>query len=177
VDTIIGIDPGNRGGVVVLRNQDTSEQVGIEKPEGWHIERVFRLERGEIAISEFFGEYRDFEAGTVAYLENVHGWGEGRSFAFGRYYGFVRGCLYCCGMRSERGSLIDVTPQTWMKEMGVPKQKEIGKAKHRQAMRELAASMQDEVETTNWNSAAILIALYGLRRETGRGLLGEPVRA
>jgi hypothetical protein len=162
VGTIFGIDPGNNGGVIAM----------YERRDGWYLVRSFKLARGETDIVQFFREETDAGSGDcLAYLEKVHGWGEGRSFNFGMYYGFVRGVL-----RAMEVPIIDVTPQKWMKDMGVPPQKG-QKAAHRLAMRELAQSLQNEVTATNWNAAAILIALYGLRQETGRGLLDDPVRA
>lgn len=158
--TIFGIDPGNNGGIVQLTKWDLSHE--------WRLEHVFRLSRGEDAIVEFLKTLSYGFHDVRVYLEQVHGWGEGRSFNFGKYYGFVRGV---CKSVFDVDSLVDVTPQRWMKEMGVPPQKG-QKAAHRQAIRALAGSLQDEVTATNWNAAAILIALYGLRQETGRGLRG-----
>lgn len=154
--TLFGIDPGNNGGIIAMGKMDGE----------WDLARSFKLGLGEEPIAAFFRPYASNAPEHVAYLEKVHGWGEGRSFNFGMYYGFVRGVLRAHGIR-----IVDVTPQTWMKEMGVPPQKG-QKAAHRQAMRELAASIQSEVSSTNWNAAAILIAFYGLRQEGGiyRGL-------
>jgi hypothetical protein len=140
---LIGVDPGNNGGAVVLgRTHD-----------GWTVVRSFKLGRGEEAIAEFAKTY----SGVRAFLEKVHGWGEGRSFAFGRYYGFVRGALVTAGC-----PIVDVEPIKWMRGMGVPPQAG-KKAEHRQAMRLLAGQVQDEVEATNWNAAALLIAYWGAR--------------
>lgn len=155
---ILGIDPGNNGGMVQLTRWDESHD--------WSVEHVFKLERGEKEIARFVRTVTEVTLHSVAYLEKVHGWGEGRSFNFGKYYGFVRGVLVALEV-----PIVDVTPQAWMKEMAVPPQKG-QKAAHRQAMRELAGSIQAEVSSTNWNAAAILIAFYGLRQQGGtyRGL-------
>jgi hypothetical protein len=156
----MGIDPGNNGAAVTLAKRSGK----------WWLDRVFRLSSGELAISNFITQYTpDYRGLKACYLEQVHGWGEARSFNFGMYYGFVRGSLYTRDVTEENGRLINVTPLKWMKEMGVPPQKG-QKALHRQAMRELAGELQNEVEATNWNAAAILIALYGLRQEEGVGL-------
>lgn len=157
-DRIIGIDPGNGGGIVVID----------ETGEGWAIERVFKLSKGEVAIADFLAQYGSHRA--VAYLERVYGFGEGRSFNFGRYYGFVRGVLYALGLRAECDTLKDVQPNVWMPGMGLPKQKDVGKVEHRKAIKRLAEESQSDVTATDWNAAAILIALYGLRCETGKGL-------
>lgn len=155
---ILGIDPGNNGGMVQLTKWDDAHH--------WAVDHVFKLERGEQEIAKFVRAVTDHTLRSVAYLEKVHGWGEGRSFNFGKYYGFVRGVLVALEV-----PIVDVTPQTWMKDMGVPPQKG-QKAAHRQAMRELAGSIQSEVSSTNWNSAAILIAMWGLKQQGGiyRGL-------
>lgn len=161
VRTIIGIDPGNNGAIVVL-----------ERGRGatWGLKRVFRLSSGERPIATFLQTHTGphlLDGQVICYLEKVHGWGEARSFNFGMFYGFVRGVLYACGLGSEAGTIVDVTPQRWMKEMGVPPQKG-QKAQHRQAMRALAEGLQNEVSATNWNAAAILISLYGLKQEGGQ---------
>lgn len=155
VKLILGIDPGNNGGIIALRQNLVTEE--------WGVERSFRLERGEDCIVDFFSALA-YPGPYVAYLEKVHGWGEGRSFNFGMYYGFVRGVLKMRGV-----PIVDVTPQKWMGEMGVPPQRG-EKALHRQAMREMAGAIQGEVTATNWNAAALLIAFYGLRCETPQGL-------
>lgn len=153
---IIGIDPGNSGAIVILRKLN-----GV-----WTLTRCFRLSSGEQAIAAFLrteammGSFGP----TICYLEKVWGWGEGRSFNFGMFYGFVRGVLYSCGLTTENGYLVDVIPQKWMKEMGVVPQKG-EKAKHRQNMRQLAGEIQNEIKPTNWNAAGILIAYYGLKME------------
>lgn len=139
-----------------------------EGVDGWVIERVFKLSRGEVAIADFLAQYNSH--GAVAYLERVYGFGEGRSFNFGRYYGFVRGVLYSLGLRAECDTLKDVQPNVWMPDMGLPKQKEVGKVEHRKAIKRLAEESQADVTATDWNAAAILIALYGLKHETGQGL-------
>lgn len=156
---ILGIDPGNNGGMVLL----------AKARRGWGIERVFKLARGEDAITRFMTAIGGNEPNAptmTAYLEQVHGWGEGRSFNFGMYYGFVRGCLKSSGMTELDGTLVNVTPQKWMPAMGVPPKKGEG-AMHRMAMRDLAEGIQDEVTSTNWNAAAILIAFYGLKQVGG----------
>jgi len=156
---ILGIDPGNNGGMVLL---------GRERA-GWGILRVFKLSRGEDAIARFVRDTavnQPNAATTTAYLEQVHGWGEGRSFNFGMYYGFVRGVLKSHGMTELDGTLVNVTPQKWMPEMGVPPQKG-EKALHRLAMRRLAEDVQDEIMATNWNAASLLIAFWGLKQEGG----------
>lgn len=146
--SILGIDPGNNGGMVLL----------VERSSGWSLDKCFKLERGERAICEFMKQH--VTSGTAVYLEKVHGWGEARSFNFGKYYGFVRGCAM---MRTENVS--DVPPRVWMPEMGVEGKSQT--KEKRQSMRLLAGQVQGEVEPTNWNAAAILIALFGLRQEGG----------
>lgn len=150
---ILGIDPGNNGGIVQLTKWD--------RYHAFRIEHMFKLERGEDEIVNFLRLLGDTCLEVKVYLEKVHGWGEGRSFNFGMYYGFVRGV---CKSMFGNDCIVDVTPQRWMKDMGVPPQKG-QKAAHRQAIRELAGKVQDEVTPTNWNSAAILIGYWGLAQQ------------
>lgn len=155
METIIGIDPGNNGAMVTLRWTNG----------GWELDRCFRLEHGEDAIVAFMRDQLVIDPGeTVAYIERVIGFGGGIGLKLRENYGFLRGVL------KMRGGIqvIEVLPKKWMDQMGV-----VGKsqtAEKRQSMRALAGQAQDVVEPTNWNAAAILIALYGLRMETGKGL-------
>lgn len=150
VTRILGIDPGNSGGMVLL----------VERNRGWYLDRCFKLGRGEEATVAFVKDC--VTADTRVYMELVFGFAEGRSMKFGKYYGFVRGCVK---MRST--DVVDVVPVKWMKAMDVPSKTKIGRKAHRQAMRSLAESLQSTVGVTDWNAAAILIALWGLRQEGG----------
>lgn len=147
---ILGIDPGNSGGMVLL----------VERSTGWSLDKCFKLAHGEEQTVGFVEEYVTAE--TLVYMELVFGFGAGRSFKFGRYYGFVRGCV-----KMRHAEVVDVVPLKWMSAMGVPSKTKIGHKAHRQAMRGLAERAQSAVGVTDWNAAAILIALYGLRQEGG----------
>jgi hypothetical protein len=162
---ILGIDPGNNGAITLW--QDWSCYPGNPlntRPGGpWWLDYLFRLEYGEDEIVRFFRDYLPADYQYTAYLEKVHGWGEGRSFNFGKYYGFVRGCVLMRGI-----PIVDVLPQTWMAAMEVPKQRG-EKARHRQDMRRLADEMLARrripgVKAANWSAAALLIGEYGIRQ-------------
>lgn len=150
--SILGIDPGNNGGLVVMNHR------GGE----WHLDKCFKLEHGEAATIKFLTELAWEFDDTAAYLEKVGGWGVARSFNFGKYYGFVRGAMMMRGI-----PIVDVLPQTWMSAMGVTGKSQT--KEKRQSMRKLAAELQNDVEATNWNAAAILIAFYGIREEQRKG--------
>jgi hypothetical protein len=137
----------------------------------WLLERCFRLEHGEDAIVDFLrNQLVLVPDDTTAYIERVTGFGGGIGLKLRENYGFLRGVLKMRGIH-----VTDVRPQVWMAEMGVEGKSQT--AEKRQSMRRLAAGVQDAVETTNWNAAGILIAYYALGQETGRGLLGDSVRA
>lgn len=155
VKLILGIDPGNNGAIVAMRQN-------LIDPLVWTIERVFRLERGEDSIADFFRDIK-YPGPYVAYMEKVTGFGGGIGLKLRENYGFLRGSIKA----RQDMRLVDVRPQEWMKAMGVSVLKG---ALHRQDMRRLAEEVQNEITPTNWNAAAILIAHYGLRLETGRGL-------
>lgn len=152
MSSIIGVDPGNNGGLVVMSHR------GGE----WRLDRCFKLEHGEDAIVRFLRDMVVDLDWTTAYLEKVGGWGVARSFNFGKYYGFIRGALMMRGV-----PVIDVLPQAWMKIMGVTGKSQT--KQKRESMRTLAAGLQNDVEATNWNAAAILIAHYGIREEQRKG--------
>lgn len=154
---VLGIDPGNSGGAVVMAKTDW----------GWKLIRCFKLAKGEEAIAAFIREQAESGLGVACYLEKVHGWGEGRSFAFGKYYGFVRGCLAYAGI-----PINDVLPVKWMRDMGVPPMKG-NRPAHRVAMRDVARGFQQEVEATDWNAAAILIAGWGVNHHAAQEAFRE----
>lgn len=148
-EVILGIDPGNNGAIIQL------EWRGGD----WHLDRSFRLERGESAIAHFFHEELAFAHGqATAYLEKVTGFGGGIGLKLRENYGFLRGCLMMRGVQ-----IVDVRPQQWMAFMGVEGKSQT--AQKRQSMRSLAAELQGDIEPTNWNAAAILLAYYGLRQQ------------
>lgn len=164
MDTVIGIDPGANGAIVVLRGNAV----------GWIIERCFRIGRGEDAIADLFRNQLVLAPDeTVAYIERVTGFGGGIGLKLRENYGFLRGVLKMRGIH-----VVDVTPQRWMAAMGVEGKSQT--KEKRQSMRMLASQVQDDVESTNWNAAAILIGHYGIRTEregesadrvgTGQGL-------
>lgn len=146
--TIFGIDPGNNGAAVVLKRWEDS----------WDLTRCFRLGNGEAAIAQFVKqEVGNCSTPPECYLERVTGFGGGIGLKLRENYGFLRGVLTANGVRIH-----DVQPQAWMKAMGVEGKSQT--AEKRQSMRALAAEIQDDVEATNWNAAAVLIAFYGAKQ-------------
>lgn len=147
--SIFGIDPGNNGAIILLNHR------GGE----WHLDRCFRIGSGEEAIAKFIRDEAAFEPGEAeAYLEKVTGFGGGIGLKLRENYGFLRGCLTMRGV-----PINDVRPQVWMEWMGVEGKSQT--AAKRQSMRLLASRLQDDVEPTNWNAAAVLIGYYGLQQQ------------
>lgn len=126
----IGIDPGKSGGIAIL-----DEASGIEC----------------IPMPEFdFDLYDVLEALPAlprvhAVLEKVHAMpkqGVTSSFNFGVEYGRVRMALCAAGIGFE-----EVTPQKWMKELGIPpKKKQETKGQYKNRLRDTAQKMFPKLE-------------------------------
>lgn len=147
MDTIFGVDPGNNGAIIQLNRRGGD----------WHLDRCFRLEHGEDAIARFVHDEVICEPLTPVYIERVTGFGGGIGLKLRENFGFLKGCFKMRGL-----SVTEVLPQRWMAQMGVQGKSQT--AEKRQSMRALAAELQDDVQATNWNSAAILIAFYGTKQ-------------
>jgi hypothetical protein len=131
---------------------------------------------------------------VYAVIEKVHSMpsqGVSSSFTFGKNYGFLRGCLTAAGIPFE-----EVTPQVWMKALGVPprrvgkKQKakkkgkwvvqEIGgESKAEYKLRLLSIAQQKFPQLPLWREPrskgkqlavcdALLIAYYSQQKYAGR---------
>lgn len=134
---IMGVDPGQSGGVAVLTHH------GVEA-------------YGFTTMTEFdiLNCVRALAKGAdVCYLELVHSMpaqGVASSFKFGKNYGFLRACLMGAAI-----PVIDVSPQKWQKALGclTKGDKNVTKAK--------AQQLYPEAKITHAIADAILIARYG----------------
>lgn len=108
----IGVDPGNSGGIVVIRNgkMDRSYQSFTD-----HSLWDFMKSLGKDACKS---------GGAFATLEKVSGYvgGAGNTgasmFSFGRSYGALRMALIAAGIPFE-----EIVPGVWQKALGIPKRK------------------------------------------------------
>jgi crossover junction endodeoxyribonuclease RuvC len=140
---IIGIDPGQSGGIAIIFDNGNIEA-----------DKMPETERDVFALLE-----PSFEP-HVVFLESVHsmpGQGISSTFKFGRGYGFLRGVI-----TALKYPLHDVTPQRWQKALGCLSggNKNITKQK--------AQQLYPQLKITHATADAILIATYGKMFADGR---------
>lgn len=157
--TIIGIDPGAKGGIATLFSDDPDpivqpysdmnlrDRLRTETDDGWDTNNI------------------------IVYVEAVHAMkndGKGKAFAFGRNYGKILGILFCYIPEEQ---IKFVHPQTWKKEFGLinskldKKQKKlisIAKAKELFPDTNLLPTHRCKKESDGM-AEALLIAEYGRR--------------
>lgn len=142
---VIGIDPGQSGGIVLL----TSDWILPHKmPE---------TERDIVDLLE------ETKPPRFAFIELVHSMprqGVASSFKFGRGYGFLRGVLSALSIPFE-----DVTPQKWQKEMRCLTKGD------KNVSRAAAQRLWPEIRWTHALADAALIAEYGRRHLAATGRL------
>lgn len=141
---VIGIDPGQSGGIVLLSDS-------------WILpHKMPETERDIVDLLE------ETKPPRFAFIELVHSMprqGVASSFKFGRGYGFLRGVLSALSIPFE-----DVTPQKWQKELRCLTKGD------KNVSRAAAQRLWPEIRWTHATADAALIAEYGRRRlaETGR---------
>lgn len=149
---ILGIDPGQSGGMVLLLT------------DGSIVDRLAFANKTEHDIRETFMEYIEL-ADLRAYIETVHsmpGQGVASTFKFGRNFGFLIGMLTAMAIPYEL-----VTPQKWQKAMGIPpRSKNASKGDHKRNLKSAAQRLWPRAKWTLAICDAALIAEYG--RTLGR---------
>lgn len=135
---VIGIDPGQSGGIALARG-----------------EGCWKLPETEKDIYDLLYSLREPNRGCDVWLEKVHSMprqGVASSFKFGQNYGFLRGVVTALGFR-----LFEVTPQKWQKAMGCLTRgdKNVSKA--------AAQRLFPSLKITHATADALLIAEYGRR--------------
>ena len=101
---MIGIDPGQSGGMVVIDG------------EGGVLDAVAFATMTEHDIAETLAEWGEWPCGGVATIEAVHSMpkqGVASTFKFGKSYGFLLGLLTALKI-----PYVMVTPRQWQKELG-----------------------------------------------------------
>jgi len=142
--TICGIDPGKSGAIAVIDGSGVVVETFVDSSIGNTIKDVLTG--------------RD---GVYVYLEKVHSFpnqGVSSSFAFGRAFGEIIGCLDALEIPYEF-----VSPQKWQKGLGLPKKKD-GATEHKRALKILAQQRFPKQKPTLKTADALLIADYGRKR-------------
>lgn len=99
-----------------------------------------------------------YNEGIVCYLEEVHSspqMGVTSSFTFGRGYGLLRGIIQTLGIK-----LIDVTPQKWMKAIGVT-----GKKANPDGIYQFVQQTYPNIKCNKSQSDALAILHYAIQQE------------
>ena len=145
-EVIIGIDPGQSGGIAFL----------------WEggVQRACKMPETESDVTDLFDLSISEEVAAFAFLEFVHSMpkqGVSSSFKFGRNYGFLRGLLTALKIPFE-----DVTPQKWQKALGCMSRgdKNVTKQKAQQLFPNVG-------KITHATADCLLIAEFGRRKRTG----------
>lgn len=145
---IVGIDPGQAGGIAVI-DMDNGKLIEVTPmPQTIH------------DMSDFIERHKD---ACCAYLEKVHSMpkqGVASSFKFGQNYGYVQMAVACHKIRC-----IDVTPQMWQQTLSITSKKNESKTQHKNRMKGLAQKLFPTERITLKTSDALLIAYYGYLKE------------
>lgn len=139
---ILGIDPGQNGGIAVIVDGELIECVAMPITEH--------------DIGLFFEKHKDAK---VAFLEQVHSMpkqGVASTFKFGRNYGFLRGLLV-----ANKIVFLDVTPNEWQKTLRINAIRNESKVQHKNRLKGLAQQMFPKHKFTLKTADAALIAWYG----------------
>lgn len=158
---VVGIDPGQSGGIASLIEQErdcvflSAVPMGAtEKDTSDHLWQLY-------VDSAAYG-------GIFAFIEKVHSMpkqGVASSFKFGMGYGFLRGCLVTIGIPFD-----DVTPQRWQKSMDCMTRGDKNVSKRR------AQNLFPGLKITHALADALLLAEFGRRARLGvqAGALFQP---
>lgn len=149
--SILGIDPGASGAIVVLYDPLTVEAIKLDNTERDIRDFLVFHTASSHTIKPFCSVH--------AYIERVHAWpeqGVSSTFKFGVNYGFLRGCLIALEIPFE-----EVTPHKWQAAMGCLSggKKNVTKAR--------AQQLFPQMKITHAIADALLIAEYGRRLKSG----------
>ena len=149
-DSIIGIDPGQSGGIATLDN-GLLESFPMPSTEG----DIIGLLR-QVAM----------KPSAVVYLEDLvkyagHPQASSHAIVYGRNFGFVLGGLQMLGARVEL-----VKPQTWQKHLGLGNSKGCKtRSAWKNKCKALAQRLFPQQRITLKTADALLILEYGLKQQ------------
>jgi hypothetical protein len=148
----LGIDPGIKGGLAVVHER------------GYVLE-LTKMPQTERDVWEWVSMASHIS--SYAMIENVHSMPEQGivgAFTFGRGYGGLRMGLIAAGIPFE-----EITPQSWVKGIGITKRnsKTESKTVWKNRLKARAQQLFPGIKITLFTSDAILIAEYCRRRHLG----------
>lgn len=145
---IIGIDPGENGGVVWLDGDGT----------------LLRCEKMPATPQDILTALDSYKAdGVVCFIEKV-GYGmPGQSSkataTFARHCGHLEMALLAKGI-----STVEVTPAKWQKYFNLQGKKGESKMSHKNRIKAWAQQRYPSAKVTLWSADALAIATYGLEQ-------------
>lgn len=153
---IVGIDPGNNGGIAVCNSDGTF--VSVHKIPTTPYKKKRRIDEEQL-VSIF--KSMDSDEKHVVYLEQVASMaGQGRVsiFTFGDGYGLLRGIIRTLGWEIRQ-----VRPQVWQKELGLTKKdKSETDTVHKNRIKTFVAELFPEIKITLAKADALAIMHYGM---------------
>ena len=153
----IGIDPGQSGGIAILRWSVTRKTPTIH--------RLLKMPATEHDIFEVFNT--EAVGASTTSIEAVHAMpqqGVSSTFKFGHGYGFLRGCLISCGI-----SFQEVQPRAWQKALGISSRKETeSQTQFKNRLKGFAQQRFPSEHITLATCDALLIALYTCLQTEGK---------
>lgn len=149
----LGIDPGQAGGICLIRYD------GITTLE------IIKMPYTERDVWTWIGSYSNAK-GIIAVIEKVHampGNGVSSMFKFGMGYGGLRMALIAASIPFG-----EVTPQKWMKEFGITRKPTETKSEFKQRLKSKAQSLfpQENSSITLSTCDALLISEYCRRKHS-----------
>lgn len=153
MNTIIAIDPGKNGGIVL---RDGNGEAAYKMPETCK-------DLSELICEIWEGAKLNKNA-IVCYMEKVgtmaHD-GHMQAFSFGKNIGHLEQCLIDYGIRT-----IEVTPQKWQKALALGSSKNhSSKAAWKNHLKAMAQRLFPQTKVTLWNADALLISEYAWQQE------------
>lgn len=152
--TIVGIDPGEKGGIAVVHEKTDSLITTFKMPSTFP--DIFKLLNTIKSTSRH---------GIICYLEDVGKGIPGQSSkataTFARHNGHLEMALYALGIGTEK-----VTPQKWQKFYSnqVGNTSGLSKEEKKRKLKEVAQLLYPSEDITLYTADAVLIAHYGKKQ-------------
>lgn len=152
---VLGVDPGVRGGMALLRADGTVSALWASQPDMAEIELV-------AAVCEAAAQLK-LHGSRTCFMEKVgyiRGDGGQGAFTFGKVTGLIRGALLASGIESH-----DVYPMMWQAKM------ECLTGGNKNVSKRRAIELYPKEKITHAVADALLIARYGWERSKMPGSL------